>query len=71
MAYVIIDLFNRYVVGWKVATNECQHLAAQLFADTIARHGIEPGLQVHADRGSAMKSDTLARLAPRLRWQRL
>jgi putative transposase len=27
-----------------------------------ARHGIEPGLQVHMDRGSAMKSDTLAQL---------
>lgn len=45
-----------------VADKECQHLAAQLFAETIARHGIEPGLQVHADRGAAMKSDTLAQL---------
>jgi hypothetical protein len=62
MAYVIIDLFSRYVVGWMVASKECQHLAAQLFAETIARHGIEPGLQVHADRGSAMKSDMLAQL---------
>ena len=62
MAYVIIDLFSRYVVGWLLATKECQHLAAQLFAETIARHGIAPGLQVHADRGSAMKSDTLAQL---------
>lgn len=62
MAYVIIDLFSRFVVGWMVANKECKHLAAQLFAETIARHGIEPGLQVHADRGSAMKSDTLAQL---------
>jgi putative transposase len=62
MAYVIIDLFSRYVVGWMLATKECKHLAAQLFAETIARHGIEPGLSVHADRGSAMKSDTLAQL---------
>ena len=62
MAYVILDLFSRYVVGWMLATKECQHLAAQLFAETIARHGVEPGLQVHADRGSAMKSDTLAQL---------
>jgi putative transposase len=61
-AYVIIDLFSRYVVGWMVAAKECKHLAAQLFAETIARHGIEPGLTVHADRGSAMKSDTLAQL---------
>ena len=62
MAYVIIDLFSRYVVGWMLASKECQHLAAQLFAETIARHGVEPGLQVHADRGSAMKSDTIAQL---------
>ncbi len=62
MAYVIIDLFSRFVVGWMLATKECKHLAAQLFAETIARHGVEPGLQVHADRGSAMKSDTLAQL---------
>lgn len=62
MAYVIIDLFSRFVVGWMLATKECKHLAAQLFAESIARHGIEPGLTVHADRGSAMKSDTLAQL---------
>jgi putative transposase len=62
MAYVIIDLYSRFVVGWMVATKECKHLAAQLFAETIARHGVEPGLCVHSDRGSAMKSDTLAQL---------
>jgi len=61
-AYVIIDLFSRYVVGWMVAAKECKHLAAQLFAEAVARHGIEPGLTVHSDRGSAMKSDTLAQL---------
>lgn len=61
-AYVIIDLFSRFVVGWLLATKECKHLAATLFAETIARHGVEPGLIVHADRGSAMKSDTLAQL---------
>jgi putative transposase len=61
-AYVILDLFSRYVVGWMVAAKECKHLAAQLFADTVARHGIEPGLTVHSDRGAAMKSDTLAQL---------
>jgi transposase InsO family protein len=61
-AYVIIDLFSRFVVGWMVATKECKHLATQLFAESVARHGIEPGLTVHSDRGSAMKSDTLAQL---------
>jgi putative transposase len=60
--YVIIDLFSRYVVGWMVAEMECKHLAAQLFAESVARFGVEPGLTVHSDRGSAMKSDTLAQL---------
>jgi putative transposase len=45
-----------------VAAKECKHLAAQLFADTVARHSVEPGLTVHSDRGAAMKSDTLAQL---------
>ena len=45
-----------------LAAKECKHLAAQLFAETIARHGVVPGLQVHSDRGSTMKSDTLAQL---------
>ena len=53
--------FSRYVV-WMVAVKECKLLAAQLFADTVARHGVDPGLTVHSDRGSAMKSDTLAQL---------
>ena len=61
-AYVIIDLFSRYVVGWMVAARECKHLAARLFAETVARHSVEPGLTVHSDRGAAMKSDTLAQL---------
>lgn len=65
-AYVIIDLFSRFVVAWLLATNESKHLAAQLFADAIALHGVEPGLKVHMDRGAAMKSDTLAQLLAEL-----
>lgn len=61
-AYVIIDLFSRFVVGWLLADKECKHLAGTMFAEAIARHGVEPGLVVHADRGSAMKSDTLGQL---------
>jgi transposase InsO family protein len=61
-AYVIIDLYSRFVVGWMVAVKECQHLATQLFAESVARHQVKPGFTVHSDRGSAMKSDTLAQL---------
>lgn len=64
--YVIIDLFSRFVVGWLLAARECKHLAAQLLGETIVRHGVKPGLIVHADRGSAMKSDTVAQLLAEL-----
>jgi putative transposase len=61
--YVSIDLFSRYVVGWLLADRENTALAKQLFAETLSRHGIEPGqLNVHSDRGSPMKSEGLAQL---------
>jgi len=60
--YVIIDLFSRFVVGWLLAAKECKHLAATMLGEAIVRHGVEPGLMVHADRGSSMKSDTVAQL---------
>lgn len=60
--YVILDLFSRFVVGWLLAAKECKHLAATMLGEAIARHGVEPGLTVHADRGSSMKSDTVAQL---------
>lgn len=61
--YMIIDLFSRMVVGWLLAERENGAHAERLFADTIARHGVAPGvLTVHADRGSPMKSADLANL---------
>ena len=61
--YVILDLFSRYVVGWMVADSESKQLAAQLFQETLQRHGIEPGQTlVHADRGSPMRSEDLAQV---------
>jgi putative transposase len=61
--YVVLDLFSRMTVGWLLAERESTELAKQLFAETVARHGVEPGsLTVHADRGSAMRSDGLAQL---------
>jgi transposase InsO family protein len=61
--YVIIDLFSRMIVGWLLAEKENGAHAERLFAETIARHGVTPGvLTVHADRGSPMKSEDLAQL---------
>jgi len=61
--YTILDIFSRYVVGYMIATREKATLARQLVADSCAKQGIEPDqLVLHADRGSAMTSKTLALL---------
>lgn len=36
--YSVIDLFNRYVVGWMVAERESAELAEQLLSDAYDRH---------------------------------
>jgi putative transposase len=61
--YVILDIFSRYVVGWMLAYRESESLARRLIAETCAKERIVPGqLTVHADRGPAMKSMTVAQL---------
>jgi transposase InsO family protein len=61
--YVILDLFSRMTVGWLLAERESAELAEHLFSETVERHGALPGsLTVHADRGSAMRSEGLAQL---------
>jgi len=61
--YTILDVFSRYVPGWLIAESESATLAQQLIAESCAKQGIEPGqLTLHADRGSAMISKTVAHL---------
>jgi putative transposase len=61
--YAVLDLFSRMTVGWLLAEHESAELAEHLFAESVARHSVEPGaLTVHADRGSAMRSEGLAQL---------
>ena len=61
--YVILDIFSRYVVGWLVAERETGCLAKQLIEECCARQGINQNeLTIHSDRGSPMKSTTVAQL---------
>jgi putative transposase len=61
--YVIMDVFSRYVVGFMVAYQESQALARELIDHTLVKHAIMPGqLTLHADRGSAMTSKSVALL---------
>jgi putative transposase len=61
--YVMLDVYSRYVVGWMVAYQESQELAKQFIEETLRKQNIPAGqLTVHADRGSAMTSKSVALL---------
>lgn len=59
-AYVMIDIFSRYIVGAHVQTHESGVLAAEMMNEVFAVHGV-PHV-VHADRGTSMTSKTVATL---------
>lgn len=60
-AYVILDIFSRYVVGWRIEHVEDGRLAADLVEQVVADTGQRPGW-LHADGGAAMTSKPLASL---------
>jgi putative transposase len=61
--YVIIDIYSRYTVGWMLAERESGGLARQLINETLAKENVQHDqLIIHSDRGSAMKSLTVAQL---------
>jgi transposase InsO family protein len=59
-AYVMIDIYSRYIVGWKVAATESAELAHGFITDVFTTHGV-PQI-VHADRGTSMTSKKVADL---------
>ena len=61
--YTIIDIFSRYVPGWMIANRESAELTEMLIVQTCTKQKIEQDqLTLHADRGSAMRSKTVAQL---------
>ena len=65
--YVILDIFSRYVVGWMIAEAENAGLAERLIEQSCIKQGIVPEqLTLHADRGSPMRSKTVAQLLAEL-----
>jgi transposase InsO family protein len=59
-AYVMIDIYSRYIVGVHVHARECGLLAKELMEQIFGTYGI-PHV-VHADRGTSMTSNTVAGL---------
>ena len=61
--YVILDIFSRYVTGWMLARRESAQLARRLIRESCFKQNIAPEqLTLHADRGSSMRSKTVALL---------
>lgn len=61
--YVVIDIYSRYIVAWRLEQRESAHLAQEMFAEAIRRACIDPnGLTIHADGGSAMTAKSTLQL---------
>lgn len=60
-AYVVLDIFSRYLLGWRIEHVEDGELARGLVDDIVAEQGRPPGY-LHADGGPAMTSKPLASL---------
>ncbi|MEU5306881.1 IS3 family transposase [Streptomyces noursei] len=60
-AYVVMDIFSRYIVGHTVEAAESATRAEELIRETIHRNGIVPQT-VHADRGTSMTSKKVSQL---------
>jgi transposase InsO family protein len=59
--YVILDIFSRRVVGWRIEHAESATQFKALFKDAMAKHAVPPDqLTLHADRGGPMKAKATA-----------
>lgn len=59
-AYIMIDIYSRYIVGAHVHVTETAVLAEEMMREVFTIHGIPQ--VVHADRGTSMTSKTVAAL---------
>jgi putative transposase len=59
-AYVMIDIYSRYIVGAVVHAHESGPLAVEMMKEIFGIHGVPQ--VVHADRGTSMTSKTVAAL---------
>lgn len=61
--YVILDVYSRYAVGWMLATTETASLAERFITETLEKEGIvRDQLTLHSDRGTSMRSKTVAEM---------
>ena len=65
--YLVVDIWSRKIVGWRVEEVESMDYSAELLQTTCAKLGIDPeGLVLHADNGGPMKGSTMLATLQRL-----
>lgn len=66
--YMILDIFSRKIVGWRIHETQSDDFASALIEETCFMEGILPSdlLVLHSDNGSAMKGSTMLSTLHRL-----
>jgi putative transposase len=65
--YLMLDVWSRKVVGWRVEEKECTELASELLSKAVATENADPTrLVVHADNGGPMKGCTMKAMMEKL-----
>ncbi|CCH74304.1 Integrase core domain protein [Nostocoides australiense Ben110] len=60
--YMVLDVFSRKIVGWRVEDHESGDLAKEMFERAMVDHGDRAPRIVHSDGGSSMTSKALTDL---------
>lgn len=58
--YLIMDVWSRRIVGWRIADQESDDVAAALVTQVCSDGNVDPrGLVLHSDNGSPMRGSTM------------
>jgi putative transposase len=57
--YLIMDIYSRFIVGWRVEHTEISALAADMLTSAVTDQGQAPEY-LHSDNGASMKSKIMA-----------
>jgi putative transposase len=58
--YLVLDVWSRRIVGWRVHERESEELAAEMIRDICDDANIDPdGLVLHSDNGKPMRGSTM------------
>ncbi len=67
MLYLVLDVWSRKIVGWKVHEEESAELSSKLIAEACAAERVARGaLSLHSDNGGPMKGATMLATLQRL-----